>query len=170
MMMLSGRTPGIAANLRLSFWTGAYSDGFDEIGRQAPPGLLTSSSQCDIDDVSDSPAAHMDVTERRTSLTCVLLVQWEGVHLSLSQAVQANSCQWNPKDGGGVYSSSVSIEVSPEEDTITLIGDVPGITPQSRLVFKAYDHLNGSVAMHRPSHVGINSTIYPIPCRQETSC
>ena len=36
------------------------------------------------------------------------------------------------------------IVVSPYADTITLVGDIPGITPDSRLIFKAYDSLNGN--------------------------
>ncbi len=34
--------------------------------------------------------------------------------------------------------------VSPSADTITLIGDIPGITPDSRLTFDVYDSVNGS--------------------------
>ena len=37
-----------------------------------------------------------------------------------------------------------AIVVSPYADTITLVGDIPGITPDSRLIFKAYDSLNGN--------------------------
>ena len=67
----------------------------------------------------------------------------KGVHLLLSEAVQANS--WELEDGGGgAYLSTVSLEVSSEENTIKLVGDIPGITSQSRLVFEAYDFLNGS--------------------------
>ena len=66
----------------------------------------------------------------------------EGVHLPIEEAVQANS--WQVDATGGAYLSSVSIEVSPEENTITLVGDIPGITSESRLVFEAYDVLNGS--------------------------
>ena len=72
----------------------------------------------------------------------------ETVHLPLSQGVQANS--WQVDAGGGTYLSSVRIEVSSEENTITLIGNIPGITPQSRLAFQAYDFLQGSeqIACH----------------------
>ncbi len=66
-----------------------------------------------------------------------------GVHLSIEEAVQADSWQ-TTADGGGAYLSGISLEVSPGEDTIILIGDVPGITPQSRLEFEAYDFLHGS--------------------------
>ena len=37
-----------------------------------------------------------------------------------------------------------AIVVSPRADTITLIGDIPGIASDSRLTFNAYDSLNGS--------------------------
>ena len=37
-----------------------------------------------------------------------------------------------------------AIVVSPSADTITLVGDFPGITPDSRLIFNAYDSLDGS--------------------------
>ena len=36
------------------------------------------------------------------------------------------------------------IVVSPYADTITLVGDIPDITPDSRLIFSAYDSLNGN--------------------------
>ena len=66
----------------------------------------------------------------------------EGVHQPIGEAVQANS--WQFDDSGGRYLSGIRLAVSPEENTITLIGDVPGITSESRLVFETYDHLNGS--------------------------
>ena len=73
----------------------------------------------------------------------------EAVHLPLSQGLQANS--WQMEAGGAaVYLSSISIEVSNVENTITLTGDIPGITSQSRLVFETYDFLEGSeqIACH----------------------
>jgi len=39
---------------------------------------------------------------------------------------------------------AAAIVVSPRADTITLIGDIPGITPDSRLIFNAFDSLNGN--------------------------
>ena len=56
------------------------------------------------------------------------------VHLPLSKGVQANA--WQVDAGGDTYLSSVRIEVSSEENTITLIGNIPGITPRSRLAFQ----------------------------------
>ena len=44
---------------------------------------------------------------------------------------------------GAAYMSSASIEVSSEENTITLVGDIPGITSESRLEFEVYDFLHG---------------------------
>ena len=78
-MILRGRIPGITPDSRLSFQTHEYLGESDEVGCQEPPGTLTSSSQCDIDDavtpgesvsvdVSDAQAAHMDVTDISTSL------------------------------------------------------------------------------------------------------
>jgi len=61
----------------------------------------------------------------------------------IEHEVQANS--WEVYgNGGGTYLESVSIEVSPQEDTITLVGDIPGITPESVLAFETYDYLHGS--------------------------
>lgn len=53
-------------------------------------------------------------------------------------------------DGSTQTIRSASIGVSADADTITLVGEIPGITPESRLVFKAYDFLDGSdeVACH----------------------
>ena len=71
------------------------------------------------------------------------------VEMSIEEAVQAGAWQLR-KSGGGVYLSDVSVVVSMEENTITLSGEIPGITPQSRLVFEAYDVYGGSewVACH----------------------
>ena len=65
------------------------------------------------------------------------------VHLPVEEAVQANSWQMDPDGSGAAYLRSASIEVSSEENTITLVGDIPGITPQSRLEFEAYDLQHG---------------------------
>ena len=79
-IMISGYIPGITAESRLAFKTNEYSAGSDEVGCQEPPVLLTSSSQCDLDeaatpgesvsdDVSDALAAYMDITEISTSIS-----------------------------------------------------------------------------------------------------
>ncbi len=65
------------------------------------------------------------------------------VHLPVEEAVQANSWQMDPGGDGAAYLSEINIEVSSEENTITLVGDIPGITSASRLEFEAYDFLQG---------------------------
>ena len=217
-MILRGRIPGITPDSRLSFRTHEYLGEFDEVGCQAPPSLLTSSSQCDIDeavtpgesvidDVSDALAAHMDVTEISTSLSGetltvvfhfkdvpetltldrtgvpenVLEYSWEvsvdvdgdqetgvgGFEYILSSIyvtshgssgrdrsaaittddVQTNT--WALKSAGEAfpdiaYLENARIEVSAEEDTITLSGEIPGITADSRLAFGVFDYLGGA--------------------------
>ena len=66
----------------------------------------------------------------------------ETVHQPIEEAVQANS--WQVDATGGAYLSEISLAVSSEENTITLVGDIPGITSESRLEFEAYDFLHGS--------------------------
>jgi len=67
----------------------------------------------------------------------------KGVHLPIEEAVQADYWQMDA-EGTGTQLSRIGIYVSSEENTITLIGHISGITPQSRLEFKAYDFLHGS--------------------------
>ncbi len=67
----------------------------------------------------------------------------EGVHQPIEEAVQTDTWKMDPDGLGAAYLSSASIEVSSEDDTITLIGDIPGITSESRLEFEAYDFLHG---------------------------
>ncbi len=67
-----------------------------------------------------------------------------GVHLPIEEAVQVDTWKMDPYGLGAAYLSSASIEVSSEENTITLVGDIPGITSQSRLEFEVYDFLHGS--------------------------
>ena len=66
-----------------------------------------------------------------------------GVHLPIEEAVQVETWQMEPYGRGAAYLSRASIEVSSEENTITLVGDIPGITSASRLEFEAYDFLHG---------------------------
>ena len=218
MITISGYIPGITAESRLAFKTNEYSAGSDEVGCQKPPVLLTSSSQCDldeavtpgesvIDDVSDALAAHMDVTEISTSLSGETLTavfhfrdvpealtfnragvpgdrleySWEvsidvdadqdtgvngfeyllsSMHVSHGGAsgrdrsaaittdiLQTNTWQLNP-DGSPYrdmdFLGWARIEVSDEEDTITLSGEIPGITAESQLAFGVYDYLGGA--------------------------
>ena len=68
----------------------------------------------------------------------------EGVHQPIEEAVQTETWKMDPDGLGAVYLSSASIDVSSEENTITLVGDIPGITSESSLEFEAYDFLHGS--------------------------
>ena len=54
------------------------------------------------------------------------------------------------------YRGQASVVVSADANTITLVGDIPGITPDSRLEFEAYDFHKGSerVACQLPSLSG----------------
>ena len=65
-----------------------------------------------------------------------------GVHQPIEDAVQADSWKMDA-DGTGTRLDSIDIAVSSEENTITLVGDVPGITSASRLVFEAHDFRHG---------------------------
>ena len=64
------------------------------------------------------------------------------VHLPIEEAVQVDT--WTmERDGSASRLGSIDIAVSPEDNTITLTGDIPGITPHSRLTFETYDSLHG---------------------------
>ena len=67
----------------------------------------------------------------------------EAAHLPVSQAVEGDFWKLDA-DGTGAHLGGINIDISPEENTITLIGHIPGITSASRLIFEAYDVLNGS--------------------------
>ena len=67
-----------------------------------------------------------------------------GVNQPIEEAVQVDTWEMDPDGLGAAYLSSASVEVSAEENTITLVGDIPGITSASRLEFEAYDFLHGS--------------------------
>ncbi len=47
-----------------------------------------------------------------------------------------------------------TLQVSPEEDTITLSGNIPGITAQSQLRFESYDYFGGSDEVGCPATPG----------------
>ena len=217
-MILSGRIPGITPDSRLSFRTHKDLAVGDEVGCQAPPSIPASSSQCEtdvtitpgesvVDEVSDTLAAHIDVTEISTSLSGETLkvvfhfrdvpdaltfnrtgvpgdrleYSWEvsidvdadqdtgvsgfeyllsSMHVSHGGAsgrdrsaaittdiLQTNTWQLNP-DGNPYrdmdFLGWARIEVSAEEDTITLSGEIPGITAESQLAFGVYDYLGGA--------------------------
>ena len=66
--------------------------------------------------------------------------------------------------------SDIEVEVSVDDNTITLSGEIPGITAESPLKFRAYDFFAGSVEMssHGPSITGLAAdstpeSLAPIP-------
>ena len=67
----------------------------------------------------------------------------EAAHLPVRQGVEGDFWKLDA-DGTGTRLGGINIDVSSEENTITLVGHIPGITSESRLVFEAYDVLNGS--------------------------
>ena len=67
----------------------------------------------------------------------------EAAHVPVRQGVEGDFWKLDP-DGTGTRLGGINIDVSSEENTITLAGHIPGITSESRLIFEAYDVLNGS--------------------------
>ena len=62
--------------------------------------------------------------------------------LPIESMVEANI--WKVDDLGYTIFDPATLEVSAEEETITLAGKVPGITSRSRVVFETFDFLDGS--------------------------
>ena len=51
---------------------------------------------------------------------------------------------WKRSQMSAAAIADASLEVSTQEKTITLFGEIPGITAESRLAFQTYDYLGGS--------------------------
>ena len=66
-----------------------------------------------------------------------------GVHRPIEDAVQADTWKMHADGLGAAHLSAAAIEVSSAENTITLIGEIPGITAASRLEFEVYDYWHG---------------------------
>ena len=66
----------------------------------------------------------------------------EAAHLPVRQVVKGDFWKLDP-DGTGTRLGGLNIDVSSEENTITLARHIPGITSESRLIVEAYDMLNG---------------------------
>ena len=214
---LYGKVPGITADSRLAFGAVDYLGGTEEVGcflsntldhqpvRQCTPyDAPVRAGNAVADDVSDVPAAHIDITAVDTSLSGETLTavfhlrdvpealtfdragipddafeySWTvfvdadndpetgffGVDYTLSAAHQVSSSS----SGGGttapiaagrnvqvstrkltleegfVFLEDAHFEVSAEDNTITLSGEIPGITTVSPLAFEAYDYSGGT--------------------------
>ena len=51
---------------------------------------------------------------------------------------------WSLEPRSSMTVAEAALEVSSEEDTMTLSGNIPGITTESRLAFRTYDHFGNS--------------------------
>ena len=74
--------------------------------------------------------------------------------ISTRGIVQVNT--WERDLTGGILLADASMEVSSQDRTITLSGEIPGITAESRLAFETYDFLDGS------DEVGCPTSLRPI--------
>lgn len=79
-------------------------------------------------------------------MSAIHIVLPENVNSSTTAAIGSKVETYTSKriQDGFRKLEEAAIVVSPHADTITLVGDIPGITPDSRLIFNAYDSLNGS--------------------------
>ena len=74
---------------------------------------------------------------------------------SIESEVEANVLK--ARSEGFVSMFDATLEVSPEEDTITLSGNIPGITAESQLAFSAYDYFGGSDEVGCPATPGVGA-------------
>ncbi len=63
----------------------------------------------------------------------------------IQDGVQVNTWEYREdiEDGVFYYLMPANIEVDAEQDTLTLTGDIPGITSNSRLIFETFDYNPG---------------------------
>ncbi|MCY4092008.1 MAG: hypothetical protein OXF62_14415 [Caldilineaceae bacterium] len=74
---------------------------------------------------------------------------------SIESEVEANVLK--ARSDGFMFMIDATLEVSPEEDTITLSGNIPGITAESQLTFSAYDYFGGSDEVGCPATPGLGA-------------
>ena len=74
---------------------------------------------------------------------------------SIESDVEANVLK--ARSDGFVTLIDATLKVSPEEDTITLSGNIPGITAESQLTFSAYDYFGGSDEVGCPATPGVGA-------------
>ena len=67
------------------------------------------------------------------------------------------------RSDGFMFLIDATLEVSPEEDTITLSGNIPGITAESQLAFRAYDYFGGSDELGCPATPGQSAPQSTLP-------
>ena len=73
---------------------------------------------------------------------------------------KAKASVWKMEPGSTMTVRDASLDVSAEEDTITLSGYIPGITAESRLAFRTYDYFGSSdeVGCHVPQSQSTSSS------------
>lgn len=69
--------------------------------------------------------------------------------IAANGTVQVNT--WERHLKGGKLLADASMEISTQDRTITLSGDIPGITTESRLAFETFDYLHGSDVVGCPT-------------------
>jgi len=69
----------------------------------------------------------------------------EGSHAAVSIGSKIQAGTWKTHGGDGyIQHEEASVVVSADANTITLVGNIPGITPDARLEFEAHDFLEGT--------------------------
>ena len=98
--------------------------------------------QIDLDRNQETGSAGFDYA---LSASHVVQSESEGSNAaaSIGSKVQARTMEAF-HSGSYAYRGQASVVVSADANTITLVGDIPGITPDSRLEFEAFDHFEGS--------------------------
>ena len=76
-----------------------------------------------------------------------------GSNAALPIETKLEAIVWERDGDAYVMLDDAVVQVSTQANTITLVGEIPGITPQAQLIFEAYDYYDGSdkVACHVPS-------------------
>ena len=75
---------------------------------------------------------------------------------------KAEASIWTMEPGSIMTLEDASLEVSAEANTVTLTGDIPGITSESRLSFRTNDHEHGHDVVGCPSPA--SGSHAPAPC------
>lgn len=161
---LSGEIPGITAESELAFGAYDYLGGSEEVGclspfgfgRPAVQGLVFEtkeiSDRSDAEEDSHDLVGHIDIRGGFDyMLSAAYFVprffQGNNTVAEITQPGFVKAGLWGlHREGYRVLAEAdIEVEVSAEDNTITLSGEIPGITAESPLKFRAYDYFAGSV-------------------------
>ena len=106
-------------------------------------------------DVDDNKSTGLAGAEYSLSAMHFVFVTDIPVTMPISEGVQVNTWQLS-EEGGGTYFEAALIEVDENQNTITLIGDIPGITLQSKICFETYDFNPEGISYSDTSCVSID--------------